>query len=51
MPLQRNEAVTDTITAFLREIGLTVNSAEISGTTTLPVIRVEDGVLLFDARS
>lgn len=50
MGTQNNEAVTDIIIAFLREIGLAVRPAEISENTILPGIKVEDGVLLFDAR-
>jgi hypothetical protein len=45
---ERDTAVAATIVAFLRDIGLEIQSGVIDGATVLPGIKVERSILIFD---
>lgn len=47
-PVEAEPAVTAKIVAFLRVIGLEVQTRAIDGATVLPGIAVEHGVLIYD---
>ena len=47
-PIELNQTVVARIVAFLREIGLEIQSGVVEGATVLPGINVDRGVLVYD---